>query len=321
MGPKHADWVMSGFSQPLAEPAQAIRPRRNIFTRAEIEALRGREEFAAAFLEAAKCAVDDYRDNRLFNRVFNDRGQWVVTWLAHYLHHFPLPGNEQAGLTVSRLRKVCQQIGVCSGGRAAALLGVMRFAGYLRPARHVEDRRLHVLVPTEKFVALRRQRLLRHFTGVSEAIPETGAVADLLDDPVFMAAFIRHSAEGYIAGFRFTEHATEIAPYFERASASMILMELFVEASRQGDGAARCSISALASHFWLSRGHVRSVLNSAAADGFIERVDSMRGPVVVRPALTDVLGRFFAVSFLYFDHCMRLALRDMRGEKDAATAH
>lgn len=294
--------------------------RHRFFGADEIEGLRARPEFGEAFLDAAESAVRDYRNYRLFNRVFNDRGRWVVTWLAHYLHHFPLPGEQRAGLTVSRLRKVCGDIGVCSAGRAAALLNVMRFAGYLRVAQQASDRRQTVLVPTDKFVTLRRERLLGHFAGVIKAIPETRSMMDLLDDEAFLVRFIRHTSEGYMRGFRFTEHAPELAPYFEHSSASIILMVLFVQASKSGSGTAHASVSALASDFWLSRGHVRNVLNSAVADGFIERVNSSREPIAVFPALTDVLGRFFAVSFLYFERCMRLALRDLGGDAPTAGA-
>jgi DNA-binding GntR family transcriptional regulator len=68
------------------------------------------------------------------------------------------------------------------------------------------------------------------------------------------------------------------------------------------------TISELASRFWLSRAHVRKVLDLAAADGFIRRTAGSRDPIVVLPALREATDRFFASAFLLARHCIRKAI-------------
>ena len=65
------------------------------------------------------------------NTIVNDRGRMLVGYFSIYLHFFGLPGEHAPGLTVSRMKKLCSERGICSGGRAETMLILMRMFGHL----------------------------------------------------------------------------------------------------------------------------------------------------------------------------------------------
>ena len=103
-----------------------------------LAALRSHARFAEAVATAAARLVQAYEAHRVMNRVFNDRGSVVVGLLALYLHFCGGP----PGLTLSRMQALCSETAVCSRGRSAAMIALMRFARYLTPATAVVDRRI-----------------------------------------------------------------------------------------------------------------------------------------------------------------------------------
>lgn len=277
----------------------------------QVEAMLLRPELPHATQKAARMLVEDYEANRILNRVFNDRGRYLIGFFAHYLHHFPLEGESDAGLTAGRLRKLCVDSGVSSAGRASAMINIMRFAGYLRAEQDPKDRRRTLLVPTQRFERMRRRRWLRLFEAVAAIMPEGLLAQDLLDRPAFQIAFIRAMVDGYMKGFRFSCYAPELDPYFDLTSGYITLMHLFVMSrERAGCGSAPPSISTLASKFWNSRAQTRRVLNRAEADGFIERIAGSRAPIVVLPRLEDAMDRVLTACLIFCGNCSRAAMAD-----------
>jgi hypothetical protein len=270
---------------------------------AELTAMPG---FSGTTRDIAWWLIDDYLADRYINRVFNDRGRYLAGLLALYLHRVPLEGEADAGLTVGRMKTLCTRAGISSPGRAVAILSIMRFGGYLKQVPSAQDRRKVILVPTERFVALQRRRWHHLFSAMANVIPEARQALDLYTRPEFEAAFLDAAFKAFAGGFRFVHHAPVLTPYFEHTSGFQILLQLQMKSG--GGGSVPLTISELASQFWLSRAHVRSVLTLATADGFIQRTAGSRDPIVVLPALSQATDRFFASAFLLARHCIRHAI-------------
>jgi DNA-binding MarR family transcriptional regulator len=300
--------MMNHLAEPEPTGSSAVL-QDDILSPRRMAELLSHPRYGDAAQAAAALLAEEYRVNRLMNRVFNDRGHFVIALFAHYLHHFPLDEHSDAGLTAGRLRVLCAETGISSAGRASATLSIMRFAGYLRATHDEEDRRRTLLVPTERLIALRRQRWARHFQAMTIIMPEGRQALDLWDRPWFDVAFLRAMVEGYRNGFRLISLVPKLEPYFEQAGGTITLLQLLAAAGAgPSPGLAPLTISDLASRFWISRAQVRQVLNCAAADGFIERGTGSRDPIIVLPQLTDVMNRFFAAGFLYCAHCIRAAI-------------
>lgn len=291
------------------EPAARAATRRDwIVPPQRVAEILSHPHIGEAAQAAAALLTEEYRANRLMNRVFNDRGHFVIAMFAQYLHHFPIDDDSDAGLTAGRLRALCLETGICSAGRASATLNIMRFAGYLRVAADTADRRRTVLVPTEKLTALRRERWARHLRAMALVMPEARQALALWDRPWFDAAFLREIVEGYRKGFRFIAHVPRLETYFEQQGGTITLMQLIAASGGPSRGVAPLTISDLSSRFWVSRAQVRQVLTCAAADGLIDRAPGSRDPIAVLPALHDEMNRFFAASFVYCAQCIRAAI-------------
>ncbi|HEY4114383.1 MAG TPA: hypothetical protein VGM17_10025 [Rhizomicrobium sp.] len=267
-----------------------------------------RAGFAEACNREIAATIEDYRRTPLVNRIFSDRGQHVMGMLAQYLHHVPLHGEQDAGLTVGRFRTLCGQVGIASPGRATAMLNLMRFAGYLRRVPSSSDRRRAFLEPTERLLSYRTQRWRHHFEAAAMIAPEAGLALQLWDRQWFRTALLCAFVETYLQGFRFVHHAPELTNVSESLSGFMILLQIkLVSEHLHAAGHSDLTISSLASDCCASRTHVRNVLAQAAADELIKARASSRDRIAARPILQEALHRFYAAAFALTVRCVRLA--------------
>jgi hypothetical protein len=209
------------------------------------------------------------------------------------------------------MKEFCAEFGVCSPGRATAMLSLMRFAGYLAPAA-ASDGRLHVLVANERLIALLVERWRIHLAAMAPILPEAQAALAKLDDPTFQRGLTTAMFERFRAGFRFMTHAPELGLFGER-NAGMLMLASLIAAGEADDSVppsrpVPISVSALARRFTVSRPHVLKLLNDAAGEGFIERIGAMGERIVILPRLSEASCNFFATMYLFFATCSREAL-------------
>jgi hypothetical protein len=251
-----------------------------------------------------------YRGNRLLNMLINDRGRMAIGYLALYLHDGGAPDGRGSGFGVGQLKAMCAASGIASPGRAGAMLNLMRMTGHVASASAADDRRRHVLVPTEKLREAHRVRWSRVAEALRVVRPDAAA-AFALGNPEFEAAYVRHSAGYWLAGLRMIDIAPEMQLFLDRNGGLMILLSIILSGeAREGelpDGPIPITISGLSSRFGISRVHVRTMLRDAEAAGYIARTGEGGSHVVLRPELLDAIRTFFAAVILYISHCALLA--------------
>lgn len=157
-----------------------------------ISALQSHPHFQQAVRVAISGLIEMYGRNRLLNRVMNDRGRLVGGMIALYLHVCAAPGSKGAGLTAARFQAFCQDLKVCSPGRAWALLALLRLEGYLVPGPGVPDRRQRRLVPTKRLIEFQQQQLKCQFEAMALLMPAGRLALEVHGRPEFMAALMRH---------------------------------------------------------------------------------------------------------------------------------
>lgn len=280
-------------------------PRLAVVSPAAISALRAEPGFDEAARMCAVNAIGLYRESRLLNLVVNDQGRVVIGWFAIYLH---LSGGE--GLTLSRISALCERHQVCSAGRVAAIVGLMRATGYLAPIPS-GDRRERRLIPTERLMNGQWDRWRCVFAALAHIRPEARLCLAAIGDPAFDRSLVSDLFDHYRAGFRLIgANVPELSLIGQRKAAIMILFSLFA-VGRPGEGGetvADLSVSELARRFQVSRAHVISVLRDAQRQGLVRRGRVEGDPVVVSRALIEGVAKFLASSFLLMDHCGRRAL-------------
>ncbi|HYF53993.1 MAG TPA: helix-turn-helix domain-containing protein [Salinarimonas sp.] len=257
--------------------------------------LRAHPAFRSAMLRSAAGLTGLYQGNRLLNRLLNDRGRAVMGFLALYLDALGRAEPRHPGLTTNGIKALFARMRLCSPGRAAAMLAVMRVAGYVAvlPTPVGADRRLRRLQPTERLVAIHLARWRVQFEAIGLVVPALARIAPRLDERPFRDRFVIDLVGRRLAGSAIIEAAPGLELFAERDAGVMILFSLIM--ADAGGDAAPVSVSALSRRFGVSRAHVGKLLQDAAAAGLLERREE--GAVRLLPALVDATEEFFATAF------------------------
>jgi hypothetical protein len=243
--------------------------------------------------------VELFEGSRIMNMLISGRPRVVMSLMAVYLDAGYNRRDPLSGLTVNRYKASCAAAGFCSPGRAAAMLGLMRFAGYLEPAA--------------------RARWQRIFTALSHVREEGKIALGLLDDPDFTRRFIRTMGELYLARERLSTHAPDLDVFLDRKGALMMLMALMLSAqSEEGlppRGPMSIPLARMSKRFGVSRGQAQSVLAEAVAHGLLTQLEGEQPSYVMTPRLRTAVLTFTAGLFLIIAESVALAAAEGAAER------
>ena len=280
-----------------------------------IAATMAHSRFPEASRIAASGLVAFYQGERIVNQVMPDRIRYIISVFAMHLHFAGRSNDPSSGLTASRLRKLCVERKICSAGRAAAMLAIMRGYGHLVPAPGDADRRLRRLAPAESLFAWHRKRCTYFFEAAAKVMPEHAPALTALDTPGFMPHFMRHLARIHVSGFHYVEQAPDVRLFFERSAGGPILMSIML-AGQSDDTfppsrAVSISLSAIARDFGVSRVHVRRTVQEGVSAGLLVRAGPSGDEVTVSSRLSDAVRRVLTLYILHYTHCARLTHADI----------
>lgn len=288
----------AGWPEPDGTPA-GFRPSPWV-PAAEFAGLRAHPRLPRAVGSFVTSLIEIYQGNRLLNTVLCDRGRVIIGLFVIYLDVLPLPGTETRGATLGAVQALSLRSGLCSPGRAAAVLAALRFGGCIAPERDPLDQRRRLLVPTPKLRALYHQRWALLFEAMAPIFAGAAAVPARLQLDTFRTAFMRQLGMDFLAGFRLLHHVPVLSELVESNAGLLILGNLVVRhltgACRPGDPVP-VSVSALARRFCVSRAHVRNLLASTERAGLLLRVAGSE-KVIPHPALSEAILQFFGALFI-----------------------
>lgn len=255
-----------------------------------------------------------YDGNRLLNQLMNDRARALFSHVALALHFSRREDDRTSGLTVSRMKTLCSEIRLCSPGRVEAMLGLLRVSGYFTAAKDDSDRRLRRLVPTEKLIALHRQRWKDQFRAMTEVDADAVLSRAALDDPAFIAAFAREIGRQFRRR-RLIDGAPELASLVEFKAGLVVMFTLMLGGDVDGEFSTErpipVSVSALAQKFTVSRKHVLTVLREAEKQGFLRRVGERGEQVALQPKLARAAQNLVTEAFILLSRSARAARREI----------
>lgn len=300
-------WIVntSGELYALREvPApEVMSDRTPTYSPAAIAELRSHPQFPLAVREAMRAVIPMYRSDRLLNALMSDRARSVFAHIALLLHY---RGDRQgeAGLTVGAMKDICVQLDLCSRGRCEAMLALMRAGGLFVGGRSL-DRRRRPLQPTEKLLALHRERWGSHYEAMRHVMPRAESWGTALAaDPDFLKELVLALGEKFVAGFRLLDSHPSLGPFAERNAGMLILFSLALAGREEGSALAgepvTLSINALATTFSVSRKHVLTLLRDAEAEQLLVRGGAANNQITMLPRGRDGLEIFWARLFLYF---------------------
>lgn len=267
--------------------------------------------FPLAVLASARGAVELHLRGAVMSWLLGDRARALFAHRLVYLDSTRDPAEPRSGLLPTRVQADCVEMGLCSAGRAAAILALMRAGGYLAPGSETEDRRVRRLVATPRLWDLYRERIGRQLAAVSELSPAAARVAASLHEPTLATALLRHLNDYFVAGYRIMDYAPRLRLFAERSVGMMILFTLLIESADAGRfplaGPVDLPIAELSRRFRVSRTHVLRLLRDAEAEGLLTR----RGEgIVCAPELGAQLLALFAAIFHFIDQAAVAALAE-----------
>lgn len=279
-----------------------------------IAELRRHPQFAKAMLRAARSAVELYQGSRITNLITNDRGRFLLAIAPLHLHHMRHEDDPSSGFTASRLKQFAREQAICSAGRAAAMLAMMRWAGMISRASATSDRRVRLLQPTDKLLDMHRVRWRQQLQAASIVLPDLAEAAEQCDTDTFVYAFGSAQTRQYVSGFRFMDMVPELDLFVDRSAGLLVLSSLLLSDASDG-GVSRSGLtvssSALARRFHVSRTHVVKMLRDAASRRLIMR-DERSSKLSLTPELREASERFFAGVFLYNSSAAQSAMTEVR---------
>jgi hypothetical protein len=285
----------------------------------QIAALAAHPDMPAALRALCAGAVDLFERSRLLNIIVSDRARLVMGWLAVYLDAGYQPGNPLSGLTVNRYKMQCAATGLCSQGRAAAMLGLMRFAGHLEPAARTARGQPLRLVPTEKLIGIMRDRWRVAFSALAHVRAEGNSGLALLHHPLFPRMFVRAAADLFFARERATEHGPGVQLFVDRKAGLVVLMNMMMSAAPGDDmppsGPMSVSVAALARRFAVSRAQIKDILQSAVAAGLLAPAGPDPSTYLIAPQLRHDILHFFAAVLALVADAIAAAEADMRASE------
>ena len=157
---------------------------------------------------------------------------------------------------------------------------------------------------------------------MAPVLPEIAPAMAVVRQADFTAALIRLLAERFFAGLRLIDHSPGFELFVDRNAGVLIAYSLLLSGER-GDAfppqrPVRLSISAAARRFGVSRVHVRKLLRDAEEQGYLARIGSADGEVLLQPRLVDATLDFIANAFLYLGHCAVIAADEIKRQHAAA---
>jgi hypothetical protein len=278
-----------------------------------IESLRSHPRFPHAVRASMRDMVALYDGNRLLNQLMNDRARALFSHVALALHFSMRAGQRGSGLTVSRMKELCTEIQLCSPGRVEAMLALLRIRGYLASAKD-DDRRFRRLVPTDKLIALHRQRWKFQFDAMTEIVADAALSHAALDDPAFIAAFAREIGR-HFRRRRMIEGAPELVSFVENKAGIVLLLAIMLgddtDEEFSTERPVSITLALLAEKFAVSRKHVLTVLRDAEVQGLLRRIGDRGNQVILQPKLLFAAQNLVAEMFVLLANSARAARREI----------
>jgi hypothetical protein len=278
----------------------------------ELPTICGHPQFPAAMRTFAEKMVGLHSRNRMFSWFLNDRTLAILAHAAVSLDADMRDDDPRSGLTPGRIKSFCARAGLCSEGRATAILAFMRLTGHLVAETHPADRRITRLRPGEKLMETTRARTAHQFASAALVCPDIASGVERLADPAFERDVFTEFHSRFPMRPYVVEQFPEMRLFTDRDAGMMTLFVLMLGAdpsdSMPPGKPVPLSIAALARQFGVSRTHVLRLIRDAEGAGMLTRVGDKGEQVAFAPRLREGLSNLVAALFQLAALCMWAAM-------------
>jgi hypothetical protein len=227
--------------------------------------------------------------------ILKDAGRNVAAMCAVCLH-------VTGGLTLPRLKTLCEGFGLASPGRARALLLYLRYLGFVgAPLPRVKGEPA-VYPAAPKLLVTWREHQRAVLNAAAAIEPQIAELIDRFEAPGVFETYAALLVEGFLAAVHHFDVKTSYFHIFmHRYAGIQIVHFLLAHATDEAFPPIEpipFSTAGLAQRFGVSRSHVRRLIEAAERAGLIQRCND--GALLWTPAGRKALDDVFATQMIRF---------------------
>lgn len=275
------------------------------------DAILAHPRFIAARAAHVRAILGLYENDAFMNRLLVEAGRSIVFFNILSLYAAWDERDRATWPTMQLLQKTVAPFGVSSARRIHDIVARFIATGYLESHPAPADRRARILTPTDKMLGHDLDWLVAYYTPLDIMFPDPGYGPPMRRDPAYQNAHrvVATTFTSYAA--RLMANNPHVMLFMSREAGVMILIKLVQLATdAAGEVSRRISFADIADRFGISRTHVRTTLQDAAAEGLVHMSD---GAAVLLPPLIAAFDRFVADGMVGHDIMFRLAMRRLDG--------
>jgi hypothetical protein len=271
----------------------------------------------------AHCWQEGYDSSPVLNSVMRNNARYVLLLACLWLDHVRDPAQPEVSITPTRMlnfyERIDRQLVVGGTSRIKSILGHVRSAGLLQPAKVGGDARRRPLEPT----AALRNAMAGYVAGFLRGIPPVLALpADpqaMVQTPGFVGELFTYRLAGLLHDrFSINQGLSAMTWITNREKGYALLLVLLRTLQLQPDGTAQTSgvPQQMADIVGLSRGTARNFLLGCVEQGWI--VGAADHAWILQPEFTSQLLQWMGREFLWM-HTLACAAWDITlQQRDAA---
>ena len=213
--------------------------------------------------------------------------------------------------TIGNLKRALAQFGLASPRRIDHVVARLIQTNYLESQVSPLDRRVRLLLPTDKMIEHDQNWLVAHYAPLAALFGEEDYALVLGGDPEFQKVQRRIATDFFTRSAMVLLRNPDIMLFLARDGGIFVLIELAKEMADRASSTVDLSLTRLGRRFSISRTHVRQLLQAAEAQGLVEILQSER-LIVLKPRLIESLDRFIADGMANHDLTGAAAMREIR---------
>ena len=267
-----------------------------------VEELLGNSRFPAARKLYLDRFLDVYGQDPFLVRLLIESGRFLVYMLAVVLDAGQDPERRETWFTVGRLKQQIAQFGLASDRQVDHIVSRLRAVGFMEVLQSEQDRRVHILKPTEKMLAHDRDWLAAHYAPLTVLCPQNDYGLIMGRDPEFQIVHRRTALAFLPLGAKLLMSEPDMMLFFNRAAGHMVLAALLQAAMAEPEHLhAAVPYGDVGDRFGVSRTHVRQLLVAAEEAGLVKRQGRGGHHVEILPRLWASYDRAIAGGMFLHD--------------------
>lgn len=261
-----------------------------------------------------------YEGDPFMVRLLLQAGRFLVFHLAAVLEAAQDLSRRETWFTAAALKQQISMFGFASERQVDHLVARLREVGFLDQVPAPDDRRVRLLVITDKLRAHHTEWLAAHYVHLAALYPEHDYGPVLARDRGFHVLHCRSCFPFGATSARLMMTLPDTMLFFSHAAGPLIQNAALKAAMEAGDPSAEVPYIEAADRFGVSRTHVRNLMNDAQAAGLVKIGGRGGRNITILPRFWTSYDRGLAVGMYLHDAVNIVAMREWNARHNESAA-